>query len=152
MGRFETFALRIAPPRALLVVNALVHATLTGLIVQAIADGIRPAAALWCACALVLSHAVYEHRRLVAPDVQLWIDSGRVKLSDGRAADETVGSADCWQLRRVTCATRWLCVAELQGIAPNSRARQWLIVGGDQLCETDARRLLRWLRAGITAG
>ncbi len=151
MGKFETFALGIAPPRALLVVNALVHAMLAGVILQAIAEGIRPAAALWSACALVLMHAAYEHRRLVTPGMQLWIDSGRLQLSVGLAADQTVARADYWQLRRVTCATRWLCIAELQGIAPHARARQWLIVGGDQLCETDARRLLRWLRAGVRA-
>ena len=151
MGRFERFALRIAPPRALLIVNALVHATLAGVILQAITAGIRPAAALWSVFALVLLHAVYEHRHLVTPGWLLHFDSGRLQLSVGHAADQLVSPADFWQLRRVTCATRWLCIAELQGIAPHARARQWLIVGGDQLCEDDARRLLRWLRAGVRA-
>ena len=140
MGRFDTFGLRIERPRALLIVNMLVHAVLAGLILQAIAAGLRPPLALWFACALVMLHMWHEHRALVSPERQLQIDAGRVQLS----AEDGL----CWQLRRVTCATRWLCIAELQRIAPPTRERHWLIVGGDQLCEADARRLLRWLRAG----
>lgn len=141
MARFDRFELVLRPPHALRTANALLHVVLAAFLAGALIQQLEPQLALWASVCLLIVHALYEDRglrqdprRLRVEEDQLWLD-GEIEQP--------------WRLRRVTCATRSLMLAELTVADASRGPSKWLRVSLGQLDERDARRLLRWLRAGV---
>jgi hypothetical protein len=135
---FDRFECMLRPPFRLWLANAAVHLALAALLLHALAAGLQPALALVASLLMVVLHGVHEHGLLGRGVRRLRVHGDEVFL-DGDAMP-------AWRLRRVHCATRHLMLAVLADDA--GRTRQ-LRVAGDQLDEHAARRLLRWLRAGV---
>ena len=153
MAGFDRFECVLRPPYALWLLNAAVHVALAGLLLHALAAGLQPWLALAAGLLMVVLHGVHEHaelgrgvRRLRVHGDEVFLDGG---VMEGSAIDRSAMDASAmpaWRLRRVHCATRGLMLALLA----NDDGRTCLLrVAGGQLAEHDARRLLRWLRAGV---
>ena len=153
MAGFDRFECALGPPHALWLFNAAVHVALAGPLLHALAAGLQPWLALAAGLLMVVLHGVHEHvllgrgvRRLRVHGDAVFLDGGATDASATRAGAMDVRATATWRLRRVHCATRGLMLALLA----NDDGRTCLLrVAGGQLAEHEARRLLRWLRAGV---
>ncbi len=138
MAGFDHLDAELRPPYRLWLIGASIHVVLAGALIHALARGLQPWLALLLALVFVVLHGVRQHAEIARGSRRLRVQGEGLWLDD--QGDR------CWRLRRVHLATRWLMLASLV----DDEGRQHLLrVGGDQLGERDARRLLRWLRAGV---
>ena len=109
----------LGAPRSMTLVTVAVHA-LAGLPVE-------------------LAGAGWELRRIAGMPRGL-----RCPVALGPQARWLLDDGWCGELLDAPCASRWLMVIRL--LRPADRRVRWLVWGGDQLRDADARRLLRLLR------
>ena len=123
------------PPRLIVAAMLAVHALAAWLLCS-----VQPGWLGWVGVPLVLVSAGGELRRLVAMPRSVRC------LGDAAAGPSswTLDDGWCGELLDAPCASRWLMVVRF--VRPADRCVRWVVCGGDQMQDADARRLLRVLR------
>ena len=124
----------LGAPRSMTLVTVAVHALAAGLLFT-----VQPGWVGWAGLPVVLAGAGWELRRIAGMPRGL-----RCPVDLGPEAPWLLDDGWCGELLDAPCASRWLMVIRL--LRPADRSVRWLVWGGEQLRDADARRLLRLLR------